>query len=103
MSEKVFKSIASLEEVLEANQAKPQDLELAKTENGKFLLLLRGEPFATLKNNLKGETVKETAEKLKGINICFGIPKDGAVDINGRKALPCAMEQQSTWETVPLF
>ena len=98
-----FASIITLENFLSNKNAKPQDLKIAKTTNGSIILTMFGSPVATLKKELQGNDARETAAKLAGINLCFGIPKAGAIDQKGRPSLPCAMESISQWEEVALF
>lgn len=98
-----FASIITFEQFISNKRATPQDIKIAKTTNGSIVLTMFGSPVATLKKELQGENARETAEKLKGINLCFGIPKDGTVDQKGRPSLPCAMESVSQWEEVALF
>jgi hypothetical protein len=77
-------------------------VQLAQTTNGSQVLTLNGTVAATIKNDLKGSTIAETAAKLRSINLTLGMPHAGSTDQAGRPSLPCIMESNSDWETIDL-
>ena len=72
------------------------------TTNGSQLLKVGGKVSATIKNELKGNTIQETAEKLRSVNLVLGIPHAGSLDNQGNPSLPCLMEDKSPWEEIAL-
>ena len=75
---------------------------IALTSNGSQVLLLNGSVAATIKNELKGSTIQETAQRLRSVNLTVGIPHSGSTDMKGRPSLPCIIESKSDWETIDL-
>ena len=85
----------TLSEFLEVHNATKKDLNVALTTKGFQLLTIRGEVVSTIHGPLKGQTPQDTARNLASVNLTFGVPHAGG--------LPCVMENQSTWEEVPVF
>ena len=102
-TKQTFASIVTLEGFLANKGIKANALNIAKTTNGSVILTAHGSPIATIKKELQGATLAETAANLKGINLCFGLPHAGSIDQSGRASLPCAMESKSQWKEVALF
>lgn len=98
-----FQGIVSLEQFAASKGIKVADIKLNKTATGKHVLVAFGTVISTIKDTLKGASLAETAANIKAVNLCFGIPKTGAVDNTGRPAVACAMVSTSQWEELPLF
>lgn len=103
-SNQPFAEIVTLEAFCSSKGIKPSAIKLAKTSNGSVLLTALGTPVATIKSELKGNTLQETAANFKAVAaLCFGIPKPGSVDQSGRPSLPCCMESKTQWEEIAIF
>ena len=98
-----FSEIVTFEEFLSSKDLIPKAIKIAKTTNGSIILTAHGSPVATIKKELQGASLAETAANLAAINLCFGMPHAGSVDQSGRPSLPCCMESKSQWEEVALF
>ena len=102
-TKQTFAEIVTLEGFLTKKGIKQNALNIAKTTNGSIILTAHGSPVATIKRELQGASLAETAANLAAINLCFGMPHADSVDQSGRASLPCAMESKSQWEEVALF
>ena len=102
-TKQTFSAIVTLEGFLAKKGIKQSALNIAKTTNGSIILTAHGSPVATIKKELQGASLAETASNLAAVNLCFGMPHAGSVDQSGRASLPCAMESKSQWEEVALF
>ena len=102
-TKQTFAEIVTLEGFLTKKGIKQNALNIAKTTNGSIILTAHGSPVATIKKELQGASLAETAANLAAINLCFGMPHAGSVDQSGRASLPCAMESKSQWEEIALF
>ena len=102
-TKQTFAEIVTLEGFLANKGIKANALKIAKTTNGSIILTAHGSPVATIKRELQGASLAETASNLAAINLCFGMPHAGSIDQSGRASLPCAMESKSQWEEVALF
>ena len=102
-TKQTFSEIVTLEGFLAKKSIKPNAIKIAKTTNGSTILTAYGSPIATIKKELQGASLAETAANLAAINLCFGMPHAKSVDQSGRASLPCAMESKSEWDEVALF
>ena len=102
-TKQTFAEIVTLEAFLTKKGIKQNALNIAKTTNGSTILTAHGSPVATIKKELQGASLAETAANLAAVNLCFGMPHAGSVDQSGRASLPCAMESKSQWEEIALF
>ena len=102
-TKQTFAEIVTLEGFLTKKGIKQNALNIAKTTNGATILTAHGSPIATIKKELQGASLAETAANLAAVNLCFGMPHAGSVDQSGRASLPCAMESKSQWEEIALF
>lgn len=102
-TKQTFAEIVTLEGFLTKKGIKHNALNIAKTSNGSTILTAHGSPVATIKKELQGASLAETAANLTAVNLCFGMPHAGSVDQSGRASLPCAMESKSQWEEIALF
>ena len=103
MENRPFERIVSFEEFLAEKNLEQSQLRIAKTTSGKIVMTARGSVISTIKTELQAATAAETAANIGSVMFCFGIPKAGAVDQQGRPSLPCLMESKSQWEEVTLF
>ena len=102
-TKQTFAEFVTLEGFLAKKGIKQNALTLVKTTNGSTMLTAHGSPVATIKKELQGASLAETAANLAAVNLCFGMPHAGSVDQSGRASLPCAMESKSQWEEIALF
>ena len=102
-TKQTFAEIVTLEGFLAKKGIKQNALKITRTTNGSIMLTAHGSTVATLKKELQGASLAETAANIKGSNLCFGMPHAGSVDQSGRASLPCAMESKSQWEEIALF
>ena len=102
-TKQTFAEIVTLEGFLAKTGIKQNALNIAKTTNGSTILTAHGRPVATIKKELQGASLANTAANLAAVNLCFGMPHAGSVDQSGRASLPCAMESKSQWEEIALF
>ena len=102
-TKQTFAEIVTLEGFLAKKGIKQNALNIAKTSNGSTILTAHGSPVATIKKELQGASLADTAANLAAVNLCFGMPHADSVDQSGRASLPCAMESKSQWEEIALF
>lgn len=103
INEQPFAEIVTLEAFMAKKGLNHQQVNIAQTTNGAIVLTALGSPIATIQKKLQGANPQETKANIAGVNLCFGIPREGSRDNAGRPSLPCAMESVSQWEEVSLF
>lgn len=108
MEKQTFAQLQTFEEFCYVNNFDPKQVHIQMLKkSGLPAMTHMGKIVAFFSKNLRGVDAKQTMAKLKAVNmnITFGIPHEGSVDLSGRPSMPNIMEagQLFDGEAVALF